>query len=107
MPLESPPISSGIDHSQLDEFLGFSYAASPELALPHHKNATLSSQHEFLGFSYVDATHSLKVKDEMSDRTRYSSDGHENYGYTLGHLSSEDECVHPIADDLVQLILKD
>lgn len=124
MPLESPPMKSDIDH-QLDEFLGFSYAASPDLCSSRFKAVELSPQNQFLGFSFVALNeHSLtaRAQDELSDHTRHMSDGevrsripsdgevHLRFlsdGDLHGHLSSEDECVHPELDHLTRSYSKE
>lgn len=111
-------MKSDIDHSQLDEFLGFSYAVSPDLSLNNGKTSATSL---FAGFSYVALNeHSLKAyhNDEVSDHTRYTSDEEARSRICSGEVNikllcdedsprHEDECLHPMVGDLSCLELKD
>ena len=92
MPLESPPVASKVnDFPELDEFLGFSYVASPSLSLHTSESTTKTSiEDHFLGFSYV-AMHqnSLKAKAISHDNSETDECDHGNVDY----LSSDEEYI--------------
>ena len=91
MPLESPPMNYCHDHPQLDEFLGFSYAASPDLSLRDPNSHRSSSQTDFLGFSYV-AINDNYLHSRNNDQESFK-DSHKNDEFTdaSGNISSDGE----------------